>query len=413
MKKDMNYMAFLWHAILLSITATFIEINTVLPAMIIQIGGNEFHIGIMTTIMIGIPLISKLLFAGFLHSRPVKKPYLILGINFRILALTLIAFTIMNISKFSLVVSLTLIFAELLLFTASGAFAGVAYVDIIGKSFTPEIRRSLFLNKQIIASLGILISAVIVRVILGHFGYPVNYFILYLSAAGALLLASGGFYRLKEPVSPKSGKPQSFITTLSSIPGLIKNDANLKNYIIVSNLLSVGTVLLPFYIAFAKFRYSLDVQLVGNLLLVQISGVIISSFIWKRLTRTYGFKGILYILSGISAVLPILAFLFGSYLPVPAYLIVFFFSGTVISAQKVTAEAVLVEISTDESRALYTGIVGTSNITVALLPLIAGALVSATGFLPLFITAGIFPALGSRYIHRLVCPIDKKDESSN
>ena len=56
MKKNMNYMAFLWHAALLAITATFIEINTVLPAMIIQIGGNEFHIGIMTSIMIGVPM---------------------------------------------------------------------------------------------------------------------------------------------------------------------------------------------------------------------------------------------------------------------------------------------------------------------------------------------------------------------
>lgn len=408
MKKNMNYAAFLWHATLLSITATFIEINTILPAMIIQIGGNTFHIGIMTSIMIGIPVVAQLLFAGVLHDRPKKKPYLILGINLRVLALVLIAFTIVNISKFSLLFSLTMIYAELLLFAASGAFAGVAYVDIIGKSFLPEVRRSLFLNKQIIASAGILISAIIVRIVLGRLSYPFNYFTLYISAAGALLVASIGFHILREPVSQKSEVRQTLLSTLSSIPNRIRNDANLKNYILVANLLAVGTVLLPFYVAFARLKYSLDAQLVGNLLLVQIGGIIISSFIWKYLTRRYGFRGILYILSGLGALLPILAFLFGTYLPVSAYLVVFFLSGATISAQKITAEAVLVEISTDENRALYAGILGTFNLTIVLLPLIVGALITVTGFLPLFIIAAFFPAFGSRFIRKLDCPIDTK-----
>ena len=37
--------------------------------------------------MIGLPLVAQLLFAGFLHTRPRKKPYLLLGINLRVLAL--------------------------------------------------------------------------------------------------------------------------------------------------------------------------------------------------------------------------------------------------------------------------------------------------------------------------------------
>ncbi|MFW5712791.1 MAG: hypothetical protein ACOC2R_10010 [Spirochaetota bacterium] len=48
-----NYFAFLWHAIFLSITITFTEVNSVIPAMILEVGGGEFHIGIVAAIMIG------------------------------------------------------------------------------------------------------------------------------------------------------------------------------------------------------------------------------------------------------------------------------------------------------------------------------------------------------------------------
>ncbi len=409
MKKNLNYIAFLWHAILLSITATFTEVNTILPAMIIQVGGNEFHIGILTTIMVGIPLVAQLLFAGFLHSRPKKKPYLILGINLRVVALALMSITILSIARFTLTTALLLIYGELLLFTLSGAFAGVSYVDIIGKSFTPDIRRSLFLNKQIIASSGILISALMTREILRRVGYSENYFTLFISATIALFIASAGFYILKEPVGNDASTHPSLFTTLKSIPDRIKADLNLKNYIVVANMMGVGMVLLPFYVSFAKSRYSLEPELIGNLLLIQIGGMIISSFIWKILVRKRGFKGILYVLSGLSAALPFLAFFFGTYLPVSAYLMVFFLSGMVLSAQKVTAEAVLVEISSNEDRALYAGILGTFNLSVALLPLIAGILISRVGYIPLFVIAAIAPAIGNRFISRLNCPIDSKD----
>ena len=42
-------------------------------------------------IMIGTPILGQLLFAGYLHLKPRKKGFLLLGINLRILALALVA----------------------------------------------------------------------------------------------------------------------------------------------------------------------------------------------------------------------------------------------------------------------------------------------------------------------------------
>ena len=70
MKCNTNYFGFLWHAVFLAVTVTFTEINTILPAMVIQVGGSEIHIGIMAAIVVGVPLFAIIIgwiigFAGY------------------------------------------------------------------------------------------------------------------------------------------------------------------------------------------------------------------------------------------------------------------------------------------------------------------------------------------------------------
>lgn len=403
-----NFYAFLWHAILLSITVTFTEINTIMPALVLNVGGNEFHVGIMTAIMVGVPLAAQLFFAGFLHSRKRKKPYLLAGISLRVFSLALIAVTILNIQRFTLTLALALIYLELLLFTVSGAFAGISYLDILGKSFSGELRQRFFLRKQFISSIGILASALLARTILARFGYPTHYVILFSAAAAVLLLASGGFWVIREE-GGIGGKAVSFFKTLRSIPGMLAADKNLGLYILVCNLLGYGTVLLPFYLALARRQYSLGGELVGNLLLLQISGMVIASLLWPRLVKKTGFKGILYYRAYLAMFLPLLALLISRFLPAWAYLPVFVLSGSAVSSQKLTSEAVLVELSTDENRALYSGIVGALNLTVALFPLVIGALIRWIGYVPVFAAGSALAFTGAFFIRRISCPIDRRN----
>ncbi|MFW5769264.1 MAG: MFS transporter, partial [Spirochaetota bacterium] len=112
-----NYIAFLWHAIFLSITLTFTEVNSVVPALILELGGGEIHVGIVTAIMIGVPLVAQLNFAGFLHGKRRKKPFLLAGINLRVLSLAMIAVTLLSAQRLNTLVVILLIYAELLIFT--------------------------------------------------------------------------------------------------------------------------------------------------------------------------------------------------------------------------------------------------------------------------------------------------------
>lgn len=402
-----NYRAFLWHAVFLSITVTFTEVNTVIPAMILQIGGGEFHVGIVTAIMIGVPLAAQLNFAGFLHGRRRKKPFLLLGINIRVLSLAAIGLTLMAVRALSVTQALLIVYAELLLFTLSGAFAGIAYVDLVGKSFSRELRARFFTRKQMISSAGILVSALIARQVLSMTDYPYNYFILFLAAAAVLLVATGGFWMIREEGGRKQ-KHSSYLQTIKSIPAVLSADRNLKVYLVFVNSIGFHVALTPFYIALAKKSYFLDPALSGNLLFIQIFGMVTASLIWPRVVDRRGFKGVMRVWARLSFLLPLIALLFSRFLPIAFYLALFVLIGASISARKISQDAVIVELSNEENRVLYTGIIGTLNLSIAIFPIIIGGLIAALGYVPVFVGVSLLALLAELSLHKLSCPIDQK-----
>lgn len=400
-----NYRAFLWHAIFLSITVTFTEINSVIPAMILRVGGGELHIGVAAAIMIGMPLLAKLNFSGFLHGRSRQKPFLLTGISLRVLSLALIALTLLAVSRFEAGILLVVIYAELLLFTLSGAFAGLSYIDLVGKSFSPETRKRFFTQKQLISSIGILVSALIARMLLRNLEFPHNYFSLFAAAALMLLIASGGFWCIKEkPVETEHRR--GYLATLKLIPGLLKEDPNLRYYLGYVNSVGFHVALIPFYVSFAQQQYYIDKNVIGNLLLLQMVGMIISSFVWPRLVKRGGFKLILKFWALLSLILPVTALLFGSFLPLQAYVALFLLTGTTVSARKVTQDAVVVELSTEKNRVLYSAVIGTLNLSVVIFPVLLGGLIRLLGYPAVFCGVGIASFFGLIYLKKLSCPVD-------
>jgi len=125
------------------------------------------------------------------------------------------------------------------------------------------------------------------------------------------------------------------------------------------------------------------------------------------LVQQGGFKRVLKLWSGISFLLPLAALLISRFLPLPVYIGLFLITGTAISARKVSQDAVIVELSTEENRVLYTAIIGTLNLSIAIFPIVIGTLIGLIGYSPVFIAVGGL-ALASRLaLGRLICPVDR------
>jgi len=404
--KNRNYTAFLWHAIFLSLTTTFTEVNTVIPALIISIGGSSIHVGIVSAIVIGLPVVTKLFFSSFLSSRKMKKPYLLLGINLRILALISIVATLIWYKSFSFYTIIILLYLELLIFSVGGAFASLPYVYLLGK-FQKESRIKFFTRKQMISSLGMLLSVIIARFILSKWQYPTQYVILFTLSAISLFIASFGFWIFEEKEGSSIKKvPVSVI--LKNLPNLFKKDRDFFKFLIYSNIMGAALALIPFYIGYAKEMLITDSTIVGSILFIQIMGMLVASFIYPKIINKKGFKGILRLRVILHTSLPLLAIFFVKIESLVGYLSIFFFIGFAISARAVSENAALIELSNDENRVIYSALAGTLNISIIIFPLILGFLISIVGYPMVFIISAIITLIAFPVLKSLHCPIDQK-----
>ena len=72
-----NFYAFLWHGVFLALAQNFMDVDTIVPSMIIDAGGNSFHIGLLTAIILGGTSFMQIVFSPFLNN--IKGKQLILN----------------------------------------------------------------------------------------------------------------------------------------------------------------------------------------------------------------------------------------------------------------------------------------------------------------------------------------------
>lgn len=368
--------------------------------MLIKAGGGSFSLGLLTAIMLGGSSLMQLVFAGFLSGKDYKKRFLLAGIYLRILALASLAVLFFVSDQIQPAIIIILIFVFISVFSFSGAFANVSYVDILGKSILSHKRKKFFTMQQTFNSVGLLVSALAVRELLKYFDYPTNYTILFVMAALLLSVASGGFWMIREmPSAKKPGKTLGQFFRM--IPAEVRSNPNLKYYLMLINLMGLGISILPFFILLAKDRFGLSDTSVGNFLVFRITGMLIISLIIFRFSRLIGYKNILTAGLIIGIILPPMALFLSGYQFI--YQFVFILSGTFFSMYKISVSGILIEISTDDNRAVYAGIAGAGNILPAIFPLIAGTLISFFGYWAVFIFVSLVLIAALPFVRQLNC----------
>lgn len=373
------------------------DVDTVIPAMLVEAGGNGLHVGFMTAIMLGGSSFTQLIFAPFISNYPFKKKFLLLGINARILSLLLMSI----ILYFSLEGGYTiwLIFLLITFFSLGGAFASVGYNDILGKSVDQNMRKSFFSVKQVVTGLVLLFSALLARKVITMEAFPVNYAYMFFIGFLALFIASMGFWKLNEyrPSRMIVISPGHF---LSLIKAELTQNKRLVYFLGFINTMGVCLTLLPFIMLYAKDLYHTQSQDTGFFLLSKVIGSVAIGFILFALNKRFKYRYLLY--SNLFLVVSIpLYFLVSS--GTPPFMVIFLMGGVVFSMYLISMNGVLLEISNTGNRALYTGIAGAGNIIPAIFPILGGWIIERTGY-SLFFSIFIFLVLASFFfIYKLNC----------
>ncbi len=308
-KEKRNFLAFIWHAFWLALAQTFAERNTVLPGLIILVGGSQVEVGVLTAITVGVPIVSQLAFAGYLSQKKYKKKFLLFGIYLRVGAFLGTVWTLTKTETLTPSMVITFVFVWMFIFSVSGAFAGISYTDILGKSIKGETRKRFFVIRQFLSSVGVLISALIVREFLKGFEYPNNYIYMFTAASALLFIASLGFVVIKERPTEKFRTERNFFQVVKSIPKLLRDDKRFRNFIVLINFVQLPLTVIPFFVVLAENNFELSKSTIGNFLLFQIFGMILSNFVWSKVVKKYAFKGVIKSVIGIEILLHVLALL--------------------------------------------------------------------------------------------------------
>ena len=394
-----NFHSFLWHAAFLAFATNFMDVDTVIPAMLVEAGGNGLHIGLMTAIMLGGSSFTQMIFAPFISNYAYKKKFLLLGINARILSLLLMG--LMLYFAFSLQGDLVIWFIFILItaFSLGGAFANVSYTDILGKSVSQEARKSFFSVKQVVTGTILLLSAFLAKKLVTLNAFPVNYAYMFFAGCSALFIASLGFWRLKETMPSRMT-----VRSIGHFRSLIRTELNGNNrlgyFLGWINTMGISITLLPFVMLYAKQMFHTGSQDTGLFLLYKVIGSVSIGFLLFALARKFRCR---YLLYGNAAL--VLGVILVILLPagMPPFRLIFLLGGIVYAVYSISMNGVLLEISGNDTRVLYTGIAGAGNILPAVFPMLGGWIIERFGYQPFFILISLMILSSLFFSYKLNC----------
>jgi MFS family permease len=394
-----NFWSFLWHAGFLALAKNFMDVDTIIPAMIVEAGGGAMHIGIMTAIMLGGASFTQLFFAPYLSNQSYKKKFLLAGINTRIFALFGLGGLLFMLKGEQVGYVLWLAFLFITLFSLAGAFANVGYYDILGKSVNPKKRKTFFSSNQIISGVIVLGAAFLVKAVLVWKNFPVNYAFMFFIGGALLLVASGGFWNIRETV-PSTMKISGVKNFLSILKHELKSNKKLAYFLGFINTQGIAISFLPFVILYAKETFQTQSSDTGNFLLFKVLGIVFVSFLVLLGAKKLKYNVLLYSNVVLSLLLGALAWRISG---IDGLKYIFVMGGLVYSLYTMSMNGLLLEISGNENRALYTGFAGAGNILPALFPLLGGTLIQFFGFRAFFALFMVIIASASFFIFKIDC----------
>jgi len=394
-----NYYCFLWHAIFLALTINFMDMDTIIPAMMVDAGASPLQLGVLTAIMVGGARFAQLFFAPFLNNQPSKKGYLLGGINARVLSLAgmaLLFYFSVSIKGSFIILA---IFILISLFSFSGSFANINYVDILGKSVLQQKRKAFFSIKHVLSNIFVFLSAFLAKKVLTTYGYPINYATLFTIAAVLLAIASLGFWKIKE-IPASNNKIKGMKKFLNVIANEIFTNKKLRNYLFLINTQGICLALMPFLILYARKIFDAGNQDIGNFLILKVIGGILTGSVLFYYSQKVKYQYMLYMTSILAMLIPLFILMLPGSMLFPY---IFLAGGIVFTIHNIAMSGILLEVTTAENRALYTGLSGAGSIIPVIFPFLGGWIITEFGFNLFFVLFIAVIFLSFYFIYKIDC----------
>ncbi len=282
----------------------------------------------------------------------------------------------------------------LVLWTAYAFVSGIVavpYNDIVGRSI-PSERRSRMLAWRFFGG-GVLAVAVAAMLRLALDVMPLlrAYSLIFALGAVLMILSATLFVSAGEPpVAPRPAGIRArggFGAFLREGVQTLRRDRAFRLFLIFQWLGAATLMALPFYVLAAS-RQGLGIADVGTLLAAQTGGALVSNPLWGRLGDRTGKLKLMQVVTGLRALVPVLALMMiATGQGLAGFVVLYVLIGAMMNGVTIGYLGFLMEISPDDRRPAYSAWFNTFASPAALAPLLGAAIVSLISIQAVFVAA--------------------------
>ncbi|NLE43165.1 MAG: MFS transporter [Chloroflexi bacterium] len=396
-----NFFAFLVDYASFTLGMVFVNISSVMPALVGHLTESAPVIGLIGTIYRGAWLLPQLPAGEWIAQRPRKRPFMLISaiagrLPFWILAVALWV----GLTEYPAAL-LTLFFVCLALFFAGDGLATLAWFDVLARAIPARQRGRLIGSAQVLSGVLGIGAGALVSVIIDHpeLPFPNDFALLFTLASAVITISTVALLLIREPPATQQineDLPKLHNHRMAWLSPLT-NDPTLRYFILCSILFGLAEMSMPFYVGHAERVLQLPPRIIGAFVVAQTIGGIGASAMLGPLSERRGPRYTIRIGSALSALGPILALVSHIAGPSPfssVYPLVFVTLGIAQNVKFLGFSNYLLEIAPEHLRPKYVGLSNTILGLLTLAPMIGGWLLQITSYTVLFSATAILSTLG-------------------
>ncbi len=372
---------------------SFASQSTILPAFAEHLRAPNVVIGAIPAVMTLGWFLPSLFAAGHTQTLGRRLPFVLRYTVWERAPFLVLALAAFVLAERAPTATLALLLAMLLVITGAGGALMPAWMDIVGRTIPTTLRGRFFGVASVLASSGALVGSFGTAYVLAAVRAPWGYGVCFLVAAAFMGLSFAALTLTREPAAAVTSPPVPLGTYLARMPGLLRRDRNLTWFLAARAFALLGMMAGGFYTVYALRAHGAAAWHVGAFTAVFLAGQSVGNVGLGWLADHAGHR--LVIMIGVAATVAANLVALGAP-SLPLFSLVFALSGVQVAAVHVSSLNVLLEFAPGvDERPTYVGLGTTSLAPVAFAaPLLAGVLVDATGFVPVFSLAALSGLVG-------------------
>lgn len=375
----------------------FVGMTTVMPTFVSLLGGSELLVGLIGTFQTAGWLLPQLLGARLVAGKPRVVPYMLAPLYYGRPAFLLAGVFVLLFGGAPRWLTLTVLFAALLLFYATDGLSTVPWYEFIGKAIPANRRGRMFGTAQLVGGAAGIGAGWIITVITGTpaLRFPANYALLFIISGSIFILNIIPFLFVREPVDARL--QTSIVESLSarrflaSLGRIVRSDARFVRLVGSRLLFGIALGTYPFYILFIDRSHSLGAEALGVFTASQVSGGLAGGFLIGWIADRFGTKSVMGLGTIVSGMIPAIALgmiafsgSLGGRLLYPG-IVIFFLMGVTGPVGLIGFASHLLETAPLPDRTTYMGLFNAMTSALLVVSPFAGWFLSVSSFTLLFL----------------------------